>query len=590
VCCTCCWCISFVWVLQYSFSIFDAVIMGNGASISPRSVAGLDGSAAAHLYATKAVESGMHDVIELYAQKHQQQSDNGVMKRLQLSQPVLNYSSTASSSTATTSASITPVSADAPLQTTAQQQQQPSQYATATFVPVPTMKLKLGLTLDLASPDKAATKTNASIANAKAKGESMNDFSRFLNKGDANNASTSSNNGASTSSRGNNQQPANNTEGLSILGNGRLISSNNLNSLSTLKSIKSLRSFALQHRSRHENSYISQETIMSASRGLNKKTVEGGRRSFQNVLDAGGLGGTGGGNAAGIAGGSLLSVNTNKHAYINADSVGGGNGDSSSFNLDLDLTLDRNIIKDANREGGGSVKKPAALKLGGNVNSNKQSGKPHHHHHQQLHNNSSSTDVDDADWIQVSDDEDSTHHGHGGHIGHAQRTHSNGSPNDSMHEGYSKRPQAALHAQNHNCQAADESIVFTQSGTIFVEGFASKAMGIRVDGMFDALNASPGTPAPIGSRLNIKDRVVVLCRLGSGASSVVYKALDLRDMRLVALKMVAVNERSKRRQVGRELSALFQFLKQKPIGKNNDIILMFACDLIDLYFVEMLSS
>jgi hypothetical protein len=45
-------------------------------------------------------------------------------------------------------------------------------------------------------------------------------------------------------------------------------------------------------------------------------------------------------------------------------------------------------------------------------------------------------------------------------------------------------------------------------------------------------------------RLPMRDRLVVLCKLGQGASSAVYKALDLTDMRLVALKMIHVNDRS----------------------------------------------
>lgn len=44
-------------------------------------------------------------------------------------------------------------------------------------------------------------------------------------------------------------------------------------------------------------------------------------------------------------------------------------------------------------------------------------------------------------------------------------------------------------------------------------------------------------------KLPMRDRLVVLCKLGHGASSAVYKALDLTDMRLVALKMIHVNDR-----------------------------------------------
>ena len=44
-------------------------------------------------------------------------------------------------------------------------------------------------------------------------------------------------------------------------------------------------------------------------------------------------------------------------------------------------------------------------------------------------------------------------------------------------------------------------------------------------------------------RIPINERLVIICKLGQGASSVVYKALDLVSMRLVALKMVPVFER-----------------------------------------------
>ena len=41
----------------------------------------------------------------------------------------------------------------------------------------------------------------------------------------------------------------------------------------------------------------------------------------------------------------------------------------------------------------------------------------------------------------------------------------------------------------------------------------------------------------------MSDRVILLCRLGQGASSVVYKGLDLLSMQLVAVKMISVHER-----------------------------------------------
>jgi serine/threonine protein kinase len=63
-------------------------------------------------------------------------------------------------------------------------------------------------------------------------------------------------------------------------------------------------------------------------------------------------------------------------------------------------------------------------------------------------------------------------------------------------------------------------------------------------------------------KLPMRDRLVVLCKLGHGASSAVYKALDLTDMRLVALKMIHVNDRDKREQFVRELRSLFSMLRE----------------------------
>lgn len=44
-------------------------------------------------------------------------------------------------------------------------------------------------------------------------------------------------------------------------------------------------------------------------------------------------------------------------------------------------------------------------------------------------------------------------------------------------------------------------------------------------------------------KLPMRERLIILCKLGQGASSVVYKALDLKQMKLVALKMIHVYER-----------------------------------------------
>lgn len=39
------------------------------------------------------------------------------------------------------------------------------------------------------------------------------------------------------------------------------------------------------------------------------------------------------------------------------------------------------------------------------------------------------------------------------------------------------------------------------------------------------------------TRIPMRDRLVILTRLGQGATGIVYKAFDLLDLRLVALKV-----------------------------------------------------
>ena len=121
--------------------------------------------------------------------------------------------------------------------------------------------------------------------------------------------------------------------------------------ITNLKSVKSLRSFALQHRSRHENSYIPQETLVP--RGFNKKTVEG-RRSLTNVLNHSG----------------------NSHPGGSGKGIAASNEDS--FSIDYDATVDRNVVGGV---GDGVHKKKPALKLDVGLNN--------------------VVDVDEEDWIQV---------------------------------------------------------------------------------------------------------------------------------------------------------------------------------------------
>jgi serine/threonine protein kinase len=55
----------------------------------------------------------------------------------------------------------------------------------------------------------------------------------------------------------------------------------------------------------------------------------------------------------------------------------------------------------------------------------------------------------------------------------------------------------------------------------------------------------------------MKQRVCILRKLGQGACGVVYKALDITTMQLVAVKAISVFDRSKRQQMVKELRSLF---------------------------------
>jgi hypothetical protein len=76
------------------------------------------------------------------------------------------------------------------------------------------------------------------------------------------------------------------------------------------------------------------------------------------------------------------------------------------------------------------------------------------------------------------------------------------------------------------------------TGTLVVDGLMA---GVGAEGI--VRNERKDSRYPNVRKLPMRDRLTVLCKLGMGASSAVYKALDLTDMRLVALKMIRVNER-----------------------------------------------
>ena len=106
---------------------------------------------------------------------------------------------------------------------------------------------------------------------------------------------------------------------------------------------------------------------------------------------------------------------------------------------------------------------------------------------------------------------------------------------------------------------ADESYYFTRSGAIAVDGVASK---IRDSGLAPAveLPALGAAESPTAAKVPMTDRIVLLEKLGQGASGRVHKAFDLQELRFVAMKSIPIVERSKRRQMVIELHALYESL------------------------------
>ena len=123
--------------------------------------------------------------------------------------------------------------------------------------------------------------------------------------------------------------------------------------------------------------------------------------------------------------------------------------------------------------------------------------------------------ADDDDWIAVEDDDDPLE--------------------DSV-----AMPRRRLLQKN------PESFRVTESGTIELRGGApvvtSHGLGAR--------------PRP-EDQFSVVDRCVLLEPLGEGASGAVHKALDLVDLRFVAIKAISVGAAPKRRQLVAELLALY---------------------------------
>lgn len=111
----------------------------------------------------------------------------------------------------------------------------------------------------------------------------------------------------------------------------------------------------------------------------------------------------------------------------------------------------------------------------------------------------------------------------------------------------------------------------TDDGGLMVDGFE-----IGVNGIVRSqtkVSTDPLTPTNeqavsirgFRNKLPMSERLIILCKLGQGASSIVYKALDLKDMKLVAVKMIQVFDRDKRHQMISELGGLFHLLRKNSV-------------------------
>lgn len=125
---------------------------------------------------------------------------------------------------------------------------------------------------------------------------------------------------------------------------------------------------------------------------------------------------------------------------------------------------------------------------------------------------------------------------------------------------------------------------FTQNGALLLSGFqpsitpsglAGEALQAEILAQASPSDASGDTPTA-GLVLSDRDgcyhgvvngvvtpmseQVVLLEKLGEGATGVVYRAFDLFNLRLVAVKVIPVRDYNKRRQVVQELSSLHDSL------------------------------
>jgi len=111
------------------------------------------------------------------------------------------------------------------------------------------------------------------------------------------------------------------------------------------------------------------------------------------------------------------------------------------------------------------------------------------------------------------------------------------------------------------------SFRYSESGSIYMKGFSHS---IRETGIANQ-NGESKTISNLSPRkfLNSRERLVYLQKLGQGASGVVYSCLDLLDLKIKAVKVIAMTDKAKRRQMTHEIAALYRTYLFKSSPKSS---------------------
>lgn len=131
----------------------------------------------------------------------------------------------------------------------------------------------------------------------------------------------------------------------------------------------------------------------------------------------------------------------------------------------------------------------------------------------------------------------------------------------------------------------EPSYYFTANGTIWLSGFQSpipqsglaaatlqteKIVKTSVVSSIERGRLSSNEKRSVGSSSIVggvvtpmEERILLLNRLGEGATGVVYRAFDLFDLRLVAVKIIPISDQNKRNQLVHELSSLYDGLNAR---------------------------